>query len=48
MAQELAERVIFLHKGRIAADCPAPGLLLDENFLQNIGLELPLGRKNIE
>jgi cobalt/nickel transport system ATP-binding protein len=48
MAQELAERVIFLYKGRIAADCPAPGLLLDENFLQAIGLELPLGRKNIE
>jgi cobalt/nickel transport system ATP-binding protein len=47
MAQELTERVIFLHKGRIAADCPAPGLLLDENFLQHIGLELPLGRKNI-
>ncbi|MDR2803101.1 MAG: energy-coupling factor ABC transporter ATP-binding protein [Treponema sp.] len=48
MAQELAERVIFLYKGHIAADCPAPGLLLDENFLQTIGLELPLGRKNIE
>jgi hypothetical protein len=32
-----------LHKGKIAADCPAPGLLLDESFLQGIGLELPLG-----
>ncbi|MDR2433833.1 MAG: energy-coupling factor ABC transporter ATP-binding protein [Treponema sp.] len=43
MALELARRVVFLHKGRIAADCPAPGLLLDEGFLQGIGLELPLG-----
>ncbi|MDR3123025.1 MAG: energy-coupling factor ABC transporter ATP-binding protein [Treponema sp.] len=43
MAMELADRVVFLHKGRIAADCPVPGLLLDENFLQSIGLELPLG-----
>ncbi|GHT98480.1 putative ABC transporter ATP-binding protein [Spirochaetia bacterium] len=44
MALELANRVIFLNEGRIVADCPAPGLLLDEQFLQNIGLELPLGR----
>jgi cobalt/nickel transport system ATP-binding protein len=43
MALELADRVIFLHQGRIAADCPAPGLLLDGRFLQTIGLELPLG-----
>jgi cobalt/nickel transport system ATP-binding protein len=43
MALELADRVIFLHRGRIAADCPVPGLLLDEHFLQTIGLELPLG-----
>jgi cobalt/nickel transport system ATP-binding protein len=43
MALDLADRLIFLHKGKIAADCPAPGLLLDKNFLQGIGLELPLG-----
>jgi cobalt/nickel transport system ATP-binding protein len=43
MALDIADRVIFLYGGRIAADCKAPGLLLDENFLQSIGLELPLG-----
>jgi cobalt/nickel transport system ATP-binding protein len=43
MALELADRVIFLHRGKIAASSPAPGLLWDENFLQSIGLELPLG-----
>jgi cobalt/nickel transport system ATP-binding protein len=43
MALELADRIIFLSRGRIAADCAAPGLLLDEGFLQGIGLELPLG-----
>jgi cobalt/nickel transport system ATP-binding protein len=43
MALEIADRVVFLHQGRIAADCPVPGLLLDEQFLQTIGLELPLG-----
>ena len=43
MVLEIADRVIFLHQGRIAADCPVPGLLLDEAFLQTIGLELPLG-----
>ncbi|MDR0601902.1 MAG: hypothetical protein LBG42_05925, partial [Treponema sp.] len=43
MALELADRVIFLHQGRVAADCPVPGLLMDEGFLQTIGLELPLG-----
>jgi cobalt/nickel transport system ATP-binding protein len=42
MALDAADRLIFLHKGRIAADCPAPGLLLDNNFLRSIGLELPL------
>jgi cobalt/nickel transport system ATP-binding protein len=43
MALEIADRIIFLLQGRVAADCPAPGLLLDEDFLQSIGLELPLG-----
>jgi cobalt/nickel transport system ATP-binding protein len=43
MALDIADRIIFLHKGRIAADCPAPGLLLDGEFLRAIGLELPLG-----
>ena len=43
MALDLAERVVFLHRGSIVADCCAPGLLMDENFLQDIGLELPLG-----
>jgi cobalt/nickel transport system ATP-binding protein len=42
MALEIADRIIFLHRGRIAAGCPAPGLLLDKDFLQGIGLELPL------
>ena len=42
MALELADRIVFLHKGRIAADCRVPGLLLDERFLRSIGLELPL------
>jgi cobalt/nickel transport system ATP-binding protein len=42
MALDIADRIIFLHRGRIAADCPAPGLLLDKDFLQSIGLELPL------
>jgi cobalt/nickel transport system ATP-binding protein len=41
MALEIANRILFLHKGKIAADCPAPGLLGDEGFLQSIGLELP-------
>ncbi|GHV76527.1 putative ABC transporter ATP-binding protein [Spirochaetia bacterium] len=43
MALDIASRILFLHKGKIAADCPAPGLLEDEGFLQSIGLELPLG-----
>jgi cobalt/nickel transport system ATP-binding protein len=38
----LADRVIFLYNGAIAAQSPAPGLLADEPFLQSIGLELPL------
>jgi cobalt/nickel transport system ATP-binding protein len=42
MALDMADRIIFLHRGKIAADCPAPGPLLDKNFLQGIGLELPL------
>jgi cobalt/nickel transport system ATP-binding protein len=42
MALDLATRVIFLQNGRIAADGDTPGLLLDEQFLQSIGLELPL------
>ncbi|MDR2745818.1 MAG: energy-coupling factor ABC transporter ATP-binding protein, partial [Treponema sp.] len=32
MALDTADRIIFLHRGRIAADCPAPGLLLDNDF----------------
>ena len=39
---DLADTVLFLDKGKIAAQCPVPGLLLDEEFLQSIGLELPL------
>ena len=39
---DLADTVFFLDKGKIAAQSPVPGLLLDENFLQSIGLELPL------
>jgi hypothetical protein len=38
----LAGRVIFLHKGRIALDSPSTAPLVDEVFLQSIGLELPL------
>ncbi|GMO63571.1 MAG: ABC transporter ATP-binding protein [Termitinemataceae bacterium] len=43
MALDIASRIIFLHKGKIAADCQASGLLQEESFLQSIGLELPLG-----
>ena len=39
---DLADMVFFLDKGKIAAQCPVPGFLLDESFLQGIGLELPL------
>jgi cobalt/nickel transport system ATP-binding protein len=42
MALDVADRIIFLRRGKIAACCPAPGLLLDKVFLQGIGLELPL------
>jgi cobalt/nickel transport system ATP-binding protein len=48
MALELATRVIFLHKGRIALDAPSTAPLLDEPFLQKIGLELPLCRTTIQ
>ncbi|MDR2480141.1 MAG: energy-coupling factor ABC transporter ATP-binding protein [Treponema sp.] len=39
---ELADTVLFLDRGKIAAQCSVPGLLADEHFLQSIGLELPL------
>jgi cobalt/nickel transport system ATP-binding protein len=42
MVLDLANRIIFLRRGAIVADCPAPGLLRDKSFLQSIGLELPL------
>jgi hypothetical protein len=42
MALDIADRLIFLYRGKIAAECPAPGLLLDEDFLRSVGLELPL------
>ncbi|MDR2836562.1 MAG: cobalt ABC transporter ATP-binding protein, partial [Bacteroidales bacterium] len=42
MALDIASRIIFLHKGKIIADCSAPGLLKDKTFLQSIELELPL------
>jgi cobalt/nickel transport system ATP-binding protein len=42
LALDLADTLIFLDKGRIAAQSPVPGLLLNETFLQTIGLELPL------
>jgi cobalt/nickel transport system ATP-binding protein len=42
MALNLADRVIFLHKGGIALDSRSTAPLLDEAFLQGIGLELPL------
>ncbi|MHC6204001.1 energy-coupling factor ABC transporter ATP-binding protein [Breznakiellaceae bacterium SP9] len=38
MATDIASRILFLHKGTIAADCPAPGLLQDSQFLESIGL----------
>jgi cobalt/nickel transport system ATP-binding protein len=44
MALDLAEEVVFLHRGRIAGQSKTPGLLLDEKFLQSIELELPLSR----
>jgi cobalt/nickel transport system ATP-binding protein len=42
MMMDLAEEIIFLHRGTIAARSEAPGLLLDGGFLRGIGLELPL------
>jgi hypothetical protein len=42
MALDLASRMIFLHKGKIALDCPAPNGLTDSTFLHSIGLEPPL------
>lgn len=42
MALGLADRVVFLRNGNIAAVSPVPGLLLDEPFLQSAGLEMPL------
>jgi cobalt/nickel transport system ATP-binding protein len=47
MAMDLADEIIFLHNGKIAARSEAPGLLLDEGFLRGIGLELPLGVLNL-
>jgi cobalt/nickel transport system ATP-binding protein len=44
MILDIAGRVIFLHNGELSAQSPVPGLLLDEGYLQSIGLELPLGR----
>ncbi|GMO46147.1 MAG: ABC transporter ATP-binding protein [Termitinemataceae bacterium] len=42
MALDIRCRLIFLNKGKIAAESPSPGLLQDKDFLQSIGLELPL------
>jgi cobalt/nickel transport system ATP-binding protein len=42
MALDLCDEVLFLHGGRIAGRSSVPGLLLNEAFLQSIGLELPL------
>jgi cobalt/nickel transport system ATP-binding protein len=42
MIMDLADEVIFLHHGKIAARSGVPGLLLDEGFLRGIDLELPL------
>jgi cobalt/nickel transport system ATP-binding protein len=47
MVLDIATRVIFLQKGQIAADSDAPGPLLDEQFLQDIGLELPLSARPV-
>jgi cobalt/nickel transport system ATP-binding protein len=43
MALDLADEVIFLHRGRVAGRSKTPGLLLDREFLRSIDLELPLG-----
>jgi cobalt/nickel transport system ATP-binding protein len=42
MMMDLADEIVFLHNGTIAAQSEAPGLLLDGDFLRGIGLELPL------
>ncbi|MDR2480708.1 MAG: energy-coupling factor ABC transporter ATP-binding protein [Spirochaetaceae bacterium] len=39
---DIADKVIFVHNGKIAAQSSVPGLLTDKAFLQSIGLELPL------
>jgi cobalt/nickel transport system ATP-binding protein len=42
MALDLCHEVIFLRDGAVAARSPVPGLLADGDFLQSVGLELPL------
>jgi cobalt/nickel transport system ATP-binding protein len=42
MIMDVADEVVFLHNGEIAARSGVPGLLLDETFLLGIGMELPL------
>jgi cobalt/nickel transport system ATP-binding protein len=42
MVLDICDEVIFLHEGAVSAISPVPGLLEDKNFLQSIGLELPL------
>jgi cobalt/nickel transport system ATP-binding protein len=42
MALDLCDETLFLQGGHIAERSSTPGLLLDEQFLQFIGLELPL------
>jgi cobalt/nickel transport system ATP-binding protein len=42
MGLDVCGRALFLRDGRLAADCPVPGLLSDGPFLQSLGLELPL------
>ena len=47
MALDIGGRVIVLDKGKIAADNKIPGILIDECFLKNHRLELPLSMKRI-
>ena len=42
MVLDIARDILFLHNGKIAAQSKVPGPLLDRDFLQSIGLELPL------
>ena len=42
MLLDVASRVVFLHRGKIAAESPVPGLLADGVFLRSVGLDLPL------